>query len=314
MICPRCNYKNPDGSLSCNLCGELLKKKGDAPPRPTAEQIVQHEALSKTELAPVRKTTLLKSRQGKEAKLSEDMEIVLSEGGESGDLRFWLYCFPLEPVELTKDRSFTLGRGKTNDLVLPVGAVSRTHSRISWNGRAFEIVDLDSLNGTYVNGHKADRHVLKAGDMIGIGPYDVEVRAARGILENLKAMMNSGESTQILDKDNVFKADSTLAGKIGDVRLGEVFHMVEFNRKTGTLEVLDGDRRGEFRFREGQILDAAFEASRGIEAVAHVLRLETGTFVFEAGEPACEQTIHEPTVKVLLDASRFLDENPETSA
>jgi hypothetical protein len=302
MICPRCSYKNADGNLTCNLCGELLRRKAGGS---AADAVERHDSLAKTELSPVRRSG---AEGSKVVGPAEDMEILLSEGGEAGDLRFWLYCFPLEPVELTRGRTCTVGRGTHNDLVLPVGAVSRTHARVSWNGRSFEIMDLDSLNGTYVNGRKADREAVKPGDMIGIGPYDIEVRAARGILENLKAMLDTGESTKIFAKDDLPGPDPTLSGKVGEVRLGEVFQLVEFNRKTGTLRVLSGERRGEFFFREGQILDAAMDDARGIAAVARAIRLDAGNFTFEAGEPSCEQTIHDPTVKVLLDASRFLDE------
>jgi hypothetical protein len=308
MICPRCKYKNRDGSLSCDLCGALLRRKGDPPappPKPTPEQAAQHEALARTELSPVQ------PRANAEDSAAGELENVLSEEEGPLELIFWLHCFPLEPLELTKDRSYTVGRAKTNDLSLPVGAISRIHARIQWVGQAFAIQDLDSLNGTYVNGRKVETRDLRPGDVIGIGPYDIEVRATRGILEGLKSMMDSGESTQILSRESVFKADSTLSGKIGDVSLAEVFHLVEFNRKTGTLDVAVGERRGRFHFKDGQILHGSFEESLGIDAVAGVLRLASGNFAFQAGEPQCERTLFDPTMKILLDASRRLDEDPD---
>ncbi|OIV38899.1 ABC transporter ATP-binding protein [Mangrovactinospora gilvigrisea] len=65
---------------------------------------------------------------------------------------------------------YRIGRGLENDLVLTDLMVSRFHAELrpTSDGRT-EIVDLDSHNGTYVNGVRVERHVLAPTDVVGIG-------------------------------------------------------------------------------------------------------------------------------------------------
>jgi len=51
---------------------------------------------------------------------------------------------------LLKDQ-ITLGRGDDNDIVIPHASVSRAHARLMRRGGHFELIDLNSTNGTYVN-------------------------------------------------------------------------------------------------------------------------------------------------------------------
>lgn len=54
---------------------------------------------------------------------------------------------------IMKDNAI-VGRGEDNDLVLPVRQVSRQHIRIYKDGDAFYVEDLQSRNGTWVNGEQ----------------------------------------------------------------------------------------------------------------------------------------------------------------
>jgi diguanylate cyclase (GGDEF)-like protein len=67
-----------------------------------------------------------------------------------------------------------LGRGKTVDIPILDGKISKVHCEIavSKSGKGIEqisIRDLDSTNGTYVNGESVSQVPLKAGDKIQIG-------------------------------------------------------------------------------------------------------------------------------------------------
>ncbi len=65
--------------------------------------------------------------------------------------------------------SFTVGRGRENELVLKDIAASRKHLRIDVDGRRVRLVDLGSGNGTRVNGKRAGEVELRHGDTIEIG-------------------------------------------------------------------------------------------------------------------------------------------------
>jgi hypothetical protein len=62
---------------------------------------------------------------------------------------------PTDPIPgeyaLLKDE-VSLGRGEDNDIVIPHASVSRTHARLARRNGALELTDLNSTNGSYVNG------------------------------------------------------------------------------------------------------------------------------------------------------------------
>jgi ABC transport system ATP-binding/permease protein len=67
-------------------------------------------------------------------------------------------------------RTTRIGRSLDNDLVVSDLQVSRHHAefRATADGR-YEIVDLGSHNGTYVNGQPIQRHLLRPEDIVGVG-------------------------------------------------------------------------------------------------------------------------------------------------
>lgn len=62
-----------------------------------------------------------------------------------------------------------LGRLDTSDIPVRDGKASREHAKIYKQGEQFAIVDLNSSNGTFVNGEKITKRILKNGDEISIG-------------------------------------------------------------------------------------------------------------------------------------------------
>ncbi|MBN1103883.1 MAG: FHA domain-containing protein [Deltaproteobacteria bacterium] len=71
-------------------------------------------------------------------------------------------------VALDKDAIY-LGRSKDNEIVLPDHTVSRKHARIARAAQGFLLTDLDSHNGTFVNGSRTTERVLVHGDQVKIG-------------------------------------------------------------------------------------------------------------------------------------------------
>jgi len=67
----------------------------------------------------------------------------------------------------------TVGRDPTNHLALPDRAVSRKHFAISETDAGFHLVDLDSHNGTFVNGIPVRRKLLGHGDTIRVGQCEL---------------------------------------------------------------------------------------------------------------------------------------------
>ncbi|HSP34433.1 MAG TPA: FHA domain-containing serine/threonine-protein kinase [Thermoanaerobaculia bacterium] len=65
--------------------------------------------------------------------------------------------------------SVMVGRDRTCSIVLSHPAVSRRHARMTLNGSAWLLEDLQSANGTYVNNTRVDKVKLKAGDVVRFG-------------------------------------------------------------------------------------------------------------------------------------------------
>ena len=72
---------------------------------------------------------------------------------------------PAERVPLFKI-PFTLGRAETTDHVVYSNKVSKEHAAIVRIGDRYAVRDLESMNGTFVNGRRATEQVLADGDII----------------------------------------------------------------------------------------------------------------------------------------------------
>jgi DNA-binding response OmpR family regulator len=68
----------------------------------------------------------------------------------------------------------TIGRLDDNDVMVPDRWVSRHHAEIRRSGTRYEIVDLESKNGLYLNGARVTAPVrLQNGDQIAIAPHAI---------------------------------------------------------------------------------------------------------------------------------------------
>ncbi len=72
-------------------------------------------------------------------------------------------------VELSRLGSYTIGRRSSNDLKIVDAGISRHQCRLDCDGEFFWLVDVDSLNGTFVNGRRITKCMLYDGDVIRVG-------------------------------------------------------------------------------------------------------------------------------------------------
>jgi hypothetical protein len=87
--------------------------------------------------------------------------------------RFWL-----PPSRLV---SATIGRDMSNDLVLHDERVSRAHAMLVSTPAGVEIRDINSRNGTFINGARIGRALLRNGDFVTIGTTEFTVAFRGGI-------------------------------------------------------------------------------------------------------------------------------------
>lgn len=80
----------------------------------------------------------------------------------------------LKDIALTQPRT-TLGRRPYNDIVVDNLAVSGEHAVFVQKPEGLELIDLNSTNGTYINGKAIVSALLKPDDVIEIGRYQIRV-------------------------------------------------------------------------------------------------------------------------------------------
>jgi len=79
----------------------------------------------------------------------------------------------IREVELTKERT-SIGRRPYNDVVIDNLAVSGEHAALIHSGRDYVAEDLNSTNGSYLNGKALKKERLNNGDMVEIGKYKIK--------------------------------------------------------------------------------------------------------------------------------------------
>lgn len=145
VTCPRCGHANPAPANFCSSCGAEL---GAAPDHTTA-----------TVTVPIEPTT-----EAVDLGAPRDLPpgvgmLVVTRGPNSGS-RFAL------DADLV-----TVGRHPDSTIFLDDIAVSRRHAEIHRTPTGYRVVDVGSLNGTYVNRERVDEADLEDGDELQIGTF-----------------------------------------------------------------------------------------------------------------------------------------------
>lgn len=102
----------------------------------------------------------------------------------------------IKEVQITKDKT-TLGRRPYNDIVIDNLAVSGEHAVLQMVGPDVFIEDLNSTNGTYINGKAIKRQQLTNNDTVDIGKYKIRyvVEEASPVPEYEKTALMSGDDS-----------------------------------------------------------------------------------------------------------------------
>jgi pSer/pThr/pTyr-binding forkhead associated (FHA) protein len=69
----------------------------------------------------------------------------------------------------------TIGRSPGAQFIVDAALVSRLHCRLSAGATELQVDDLDSTNGTFVNGKRVKRSSLREGDRLGVGRVELVI-------------------------------------------------------------------------------------------------------------------------------------------
>lgn len=146
MYCDNCGHENREGANFCSNCGAILS------PQPGADTTIVMPPESEGEPEEEFSIPLDQLEEGKAI-------LIVRRGPEAGT-NF------LIDEDLT-----TCGRDPKSTIFLNDFTVSRKHAEIRREASDFSIVDVGSLNGTFVNRKRVDSASLSNGDEIQIGKF-----------------------------------------------------------------------------------------------------------------------------------------------
>jgi diguanylate cyclase (GGDEF)-like protein len=89
-------------------------------------------------------------------------------------------------IDLPDGAEVSFGRSRTCTVHIDSDRVSRNHARVTRSGREITVEDLDSRNGTRVNGKKIDaRTRVSSGDEIAVGPITAVVSVTTRMVQRM---------------------------------------------------------------------------------------------------------------------------------
>jgi EAL domain-containing protein (putative c-di-GMP-specific phosphodiesterase class I) len=132
---------------------------------------------------------------------------------------------PAERIRISK-LPFTVGRAETADHTVYSGKVSKEHATIRVTDGRYELRDLDSTNGTFVNGQRVSTHLLEDGDIVHLAHVEFCFRHARP-----EAHAATSETGELVEQTQLMEADQPPSIIRGTELLRELID-------TGAIEML----------------------------------------------------------------------------
>lgn len=168
-------------------------------------------------------------------------------------------------VLLDKER-ITIGRREDNDIRLDDGATSGHHAAIITVLSDSFLQDLNSTNGTFINGKRIQKHALHTGDVIAIG------RARLEYVGDGVAAEDDFEKTMILKPEALASAGIA-------VPKPEPAAPAPATGMLGCLQVVDGPHKGK-ELKLPKVLNTIGQP--GVQLVA-ITRRGSGYFIVHVG-------------------------------
>jgi pSer/pThr/pTyr-binding forkhead associated (FHA) protein len=153
LLCTACGHSNEDDARFCSQCGSRLEPIAEAANETTAAiAAIRAEAADERQLSDADAAAV--------DALPEGCALLVVQRGPGAGSRF-----------LLDNDVVTAGRHPDSDIFLDDVTVSRRHAEFRRGPDGFAVVDVGSLNGTYVNRDRIDEVALQGGDEVQIGKY-----------------------------------------------------------------------------------------------------------------------------------------------
>jgi hypothetical protein len=219
---------------------------------------------------------------------------------------------------LRPDRSYVFGREEGVDIPLQDALVSRRHAELVWAESAWEVKDLGSRNGVFVEGVRIVKPTqLEDGAQLQIGghvfrhfllPPGTDLSTLRDgapDLGNVETRDHASGSGLLSLKNQ----SATFSGKVGDGGVFELFQFFAAARRTGRLDFAGGAAVASVWFQGGTPVHATLDGAVGNEALVRLGRARPCDFTFHADPEVPRDRSLEGTLNgILMEVARRLDE------
>ena len=214
-----------------------------------------------------------------------------------------------DPARITLVDEILIGRGKEASLRIFDETASRRHAAIRFDGERVVIVDLDSTNGTIVNGEwiTAPR-VLSPGDKINIGGV---ILSFCHVARQVEADVDTDSETTVVFKRNPLEAGTGegFRGDLTEIPVAAVLQVLAEGRKNGVLSIMAPDDTARCWFLDGRPVHAETGTQEGMAAALELCEFYEGRFVFFSDTTPPERSLDLSATELLIEASRRQDES-----
>jgi hypothetical protein len=193
----------------------------------------------------------------------------------------------IKEVQLTKDKT-TLGRRPYNDIVIDNLAVSGEHAVLQMVGADVFIEDLNSTNGTYINGKAIKKQLLSNNDTVEIGKYKIKYLTEDAPdYEKTMVMKPGATPTAPLGTGPVSPLAGGAASGFGGLGASSGFGGLAAAVPSASIKVLNGAAAG----REVSLTKVVTTVGKPGVQVASITK-RPGGYVFAHVEGAMKPTIN----------------------
>lgn len=209
---------------------------------------------------------------------------------------------------LSENKEIIVGRSSELDMVLVEDMVSRRHARIVCGAQQIAIEDLGSTNGTFVNGEKIKRAILKEGDRVLIGTSILKVVATDPAAASGPRVPRSGDSGSTQRATQA----RTMSGSIDEIPLPDLLQLFGTSKKSGVLIVRSEGDVGKIYMRKGMVYFASINDVDDIPALKSIYRILTwvhGSFdLDQPDDRTMAGEINASVTEILMEGLRQVDE------
>jgi pSer/pThr/pTyr-binding forkhead associated (FHA) protein len=202
-----------------------------------------------------------------------------------------------------------IGRAANVDVVLVEDLVSRRHAEFEHQGDCVLLRDLDSTNGTFVNGERIRERVLEDKDRVLIGTSILKLVFSEGLRTT---PASAQRRLADLERSRGTARAPRMAGELEEIPLADLLQLLSNARKNGCLRVRGAAAFGKIHLAEGRVVHAELVHAPGLhprKAFFRLLCTAQGRFSLEEPESLdFAGPLSHSAEELLMEAMREHDE------